>query len=1439
MKKSALFVLITILFFNKVSSQEYQLWTTLNFEGDTYEFYTLSTNNYLNQSLTLSLSGYEVYNDVSEITAKKNGIYIQDPELIKILAVKAEQILYSNARPDFLTQEWIEEVDIFHYSNDDIPGGVWMPTGSYDGNYDPQFYNYIVNHAITGCFGCTTSGLDNYEHRVSIYRNIIFITFYPESTDLDEFTNNFNANYLSMFNNAINATNDQFAIGGAIENVSGAIQHFCQVALDELNAIPLQNIDKIPNFNHFKNAVTTTHQILSDMSTIINITGIATSIFENSMRAYMIKMYAEAEAELRIEAWEKFIVMNASIDPAIIDGFDEAKDEYREYTEEPLYKEIILDILNDTEFWKPTISLSISTIKTIIAGNASLAALPTAGLIIGGAFIVVPILYETWDILHDGDKLLESVVCAATLEKLTVAGMPGTPINNVDDMGYVSIMSNIRQSLAFLFYANFSDRLDLFGGSFKARLEGGNSNYQAYEQHMLQQRELRYSFFTTYRPDLFPITGTMNNFIADHSSVQNQLLANFTASTTTIIETQSIDFTDNSTGTPTSYQWTFEGGTPATSDLQNPVVTYYTAGTFDVTLTVSDGINTSDPLTKPDYITVQNSVTGGLVAYYPFNGNANDESGNGNNGSIDGATPTTDRFGNANCAFNFDGSNDQIVVSPQQILKDFPAGNHTYSVWINPSSSPSNVKMVIDCAGWGSGGDQRGIRFHGRPTPIFKWVTNVSSYMTESTIGLTTNNWCHIVGVLEGNTGRIYVNGALTGTATSSGQPTGITYFKIGNVSVGGTGDLYYHGKIDDIMLFNRALSASEISSLYNQSTPCPGTPTVTYEGQVYNTVKIGNQCWIRENLNVGTKIPGTTNQSNNQLIEKYCYNNDLANCASYGGLYQWDEMMQYSSQEGTQGICPTGWHIPSDQEWCTLTTFIDPTVSCNSTNWTGTNVGFKMKSTNGWISNGNGSDIFGFTAVPNGDRDAGGGFSSLGMTGTYWTSTEISANAWRLSFNYAHNDILRHNYYKTSGISVRCLKNEYSPIITITIPNSTTIWQSGYTNSISCTDNISENVKIDLFKNNSLLSNIAYSTFSDGSYDWPIPSGTVAGSDYQIKITSISNSSVYDLSDYFTISTPILTVNSPSGSENWLMGNSYNITWDFNITENVKIRLYKSGDLINTIKSSTECDGEYNWLVPVDLLPGDDYKVKISSVTNSSIYDYSSTFNIFENQLTLNLKAYLEGPFNGTDMITSLNGGGLIPLIQPYNIPPWNYSGTESVVEIPNLNVVDWVLVELRDAEDAGSANEGTRISQQAAFILNDGSIVGLDGFSKLTFATSFSHNLFVIIRHRNHLGLMTALPLNKIDGIYTYDFTGGSDIIYGGINGTKQLAPGKWGMFSGDGDANNTIELFDKTGVWSPNAGKMGYLSGDFNLDGQVDNRDKNEFWLPNLGKGSQVPQ
>ena len=222
---------------------------------------------------------------------------------------------------------------------------------------------------------------------------------------------------------------------------------------------------------------------------------------------------------------------------------------------------------------------------------------------------------------------------------------------------------------------------------------------------------------------------------------------------------------------------------------------------------------------------------------------------------------------------------------------------------------------------------------------------------------------------------------------------------------------------------------------------------------------------------------------------------------------------------------------------------------------------------------------------------------------------------------------------------------------------------------------------------------------------------------------------------------------------------------------------------------------------------------------------------------ISVNLTAFLEGPFNETDMNTELNPDH-IPLSQPYNIAPWNYAGTENVVSIPNSNIVDWVLVELHDTTEAQYATGSTKIARQAAFLLNDGSIVDLDGASFLQFNLTIEDNLFVVIWHRNHLAILSANPLTYIGDTYLYNFSAVPGQAYG-TDAQKNLGSGIYGMISGDVDASGFIDHDDKTIYWEPSAGTNGYNNSDLNLDTEVDNKDKDDLWVPNLNSESQLPE
>jgi hypothetical protein len=147
--------------------------------------------------------------------------------------------------------------------------------------------------------------------------------------------------------------------------------------------------------------------------------------------------------------------------------------------------------------------------------------------------------------------------------------------------------------------------------------------------------------------------------------------------------------------------------------------------------------------------------------------------------------------------------------------------------------------------------------------------------------------------------------------------------------------------------------------------------------------------------------------------------------------------------------------------------------------------------------------------------------------------------------------------------------------------------------------------------------------------------------------------------------------------------------------------------------------------------------------------------------------------------------------------------------------------------------------IAKQAAFLLNDGSVVGIDGSSILAFEHSVIQSLFVVIWHRNHIGVISANALVRVGNVYSYDFTTDETQVLGGNLGYSELVPGTWGMAGGDGDANGTVEPADKTTIWLPDAGTSGYKVSDYNMNSQIDNKDKNDIWYINIDIESQIPE
>lgn len=189
---------------------------------------------------------------------------------------------------------------------------------------------------------------------------------------------------------------------------------------------------------------------------------------------------------------------------------------------------------------------------------------------------------------------------------------------------------------------------------------------------------------------------------------------------------------------------------------------------------------------------------------------------------------------------------------------------------------------------------------------------------------------------------------------------------------------------------------------------------------------------------------------------------------------------------------------------------------------------------------------------------------------------------------------------------------------IDVSSPYGGEIWYKGQTYIIIWDSaDAGSYVDIELYVEDYYYYTIASSTYNDGSYYWAIPGDQYESSYYQILVVSSSDSSTYDYSDdYFTILSisPTIAVTSPNGDESWNSGTSHYITWNSaNAGDYVDIELYESGYYYSTIASSAYNDGSYYWTIPSGLSSSSYYEIKITSTSDSSIYDYSNYFSVTE----------------------------------------------------------------------------------------------------------------------------------------------------------------------------------------------------------------------------------
>lgn len=205
----------------------------------------------------------------------------------------------------------------------------------------------------------------------------------------------------------------------------------------------------------------------------------------------------------------------------------------------------------------------------------------------------------------------------------------------------------------------------------------------------------------------------------------------------------------------------------------------------------------------------------------------------------------------------------------------------------------------------------------------------------------------------------------------------------------------------------------------FTTTNEAPNEDVTDIDGNVYHTVTIGNQIWMVENLkttkyNDGSSIPKVSEDVDWAALSTgaYCwYNNIVSNTNTYGALYNWNSV-------NTGKLAPTGWHIPTDAEWTTLTTFLGGESSA----------GNKLKEigTTHWITSTNATNSSGFAALPAGRRSSTGLYSDIGGIGCWWSSTQYNtSSAWSRLMSHYYTDVYRYNNYdKESGFSVRCIKD-------------------------------------------------------------------------------------------------------------------------------------------------------------------------------------------------------------------------------------------------------------------------------------------------------------------------------------------------------------------------------------------------------------------------------
>ncbi|GJQ43033.1 MAG: hypothetical protein D8M26_05245 [Ignavibacteriae bacterium] len=325
---------------------------------------------------------------------------------------------------------------------------------------------------------------------------------------------------------------------------------------------------------------------------------------------------------------------------------------------------------------------------------------------------------------------------------------------------------------------------------------------------------------------------------------------------------------------------------------------------------------------------------------------------------------------------------------------------------------------------------------------------------------------------------------------------------------------------------------------------------------------------------------------------------------------------------------------------------------------------------------------------------------------------------------------------------------------------------------------------------------------------------------------------------DPHLIGSPVVYYNTSNDSLQVMKFHRYVLNGQYDVTATILLknpggtyRLYYSFDSTNTAQYNVVVNKNSDVsLGPVTVTNGQfALYTQNADVVSGGAGDVGWAFiKLFAKPLLVNIKVFLEGPYNGSGtMTTTLNTQGLIPKYQPFKKAPWNYLGTEARATFP-ANVVDWVLIELR-------SDSTTIVSKRAGLLLSDGSVVDVDGSGPVKFKGISNGNYYVVVRHRNHLAIMTSSAIALSSSSPLYDFTIAQSQAYG-TDPLVALPGGGFGMIAGDGNNSTIITASDVTPIIT-NLNNFAYLDADVNMSAIVTAADVTKI-ISNLNKSTNVP-